>query len=50
LLQVHFDIKKKESYTILSISEDNIPTENKKERSDEFWNGVLLTIKHIVEK
>ncbi|MEQ9287289.1 MAG: SRPBCC domain-containing protein [Cyclobacteriaceae bacterium] len=35
---------------ILSVSEDNIPTEAKKLRSDEFWNEVLQTIKRIVEQ
>ncbi|MBX2843241.1 MAG: SRPBCC domain-containing protein [Flammeovirgaceae bacterium] len=34
----------------LSISEDHIPTEKQKKRSDEFWNGVLLTIKGLLEK
>ena len=35
--------------TTLTISEDNIPTEKQKERSDEFWTGVLSTIKKLVE-
>jgi len=34
---------------ILSVSEDNIPDEAKRVRSDEFWSGVLTTIKEIVE-
>lgn len=34
---------------VLSVSEDNIPTEAQRARSDEFWSGVLATIKEIVE-
>jgi hypothetical protein len=34
---------------ILSVSEDNIPDETKRARSDEFWARVLSTIKDIVE-
>jgi uncharacterized protein YndB with AHSA1/START domain len=34
----------------LSITEDNIPTEKQKNRSDEFWNETLLKIKRLVEK
>lgn len=34
---------------LLSVTEDNIPTEAQRARSDEFWAGVLLTIKEIVE-
>lgn len=45
-----FDIVEKENCTQLLVSEDNIPTEKKQERSNEFWNGVLLNIKQIVEK
>ena len=30
---------------VLSVSEDNIPDETKRARSDEFWSGVLSTIK-----
>jgi uncharacterized protein YndB with AHSA1/START domain len=35
--------------TTLSVTEDNIPDEAKRKRSDEFWSGVLATIKKIVE-
>ena len=35
--------------TVLSVTEDNIPDETKRARSDEFWSGVLATIKEIVE-
>ena len=34
---------------VLSVIEDNIPDETKRARSDEFWSGVLTTIKGIVE-
>jgi uncharacterized protein YndB with AHSA1/START domain len=34
---------------ILSVTEDNIPDDTKRARSDEFWAGVLSTIKRIVE-
>lgn len=44
-----FDLLEVEKYAQLSISEDNIPTAKKQKRSDEFWNGVLSTIKQIVE-
>jgi hypothetical protein len=34
---------------VLSVTEDNIPDETKRARSDEFWSGVLASIKRIVE-
>src|SRR5688572_16900231 len=34
---------------ILTVTEDNIPDESKRARSDEFWAGVLSTIKRLVE-
>lgn len=34
----------------LSITEDNIPTEKQRKRSDEFWNDVLKTIKQLLEQ
>ena len=34
---------------VLSVTEDNIPDETKRARSDAFWSGVLATIKEIVE-
>jgi hypothetical protein len=34
---------------VLSVTEDNIPDETKRVRSDEFWSGVLATIREIVE-
>lgn len=34
---------------VLSVTEDNIPDEGKRARADEFWSGVLSTIKLIVE-
>lgn len=34
---------------VLSVVEDNIPDETTRMRSDEFWSGVLTTIKRIVE-
>lgn len=44
-----FNLEEEENYVQLSVSENNIPTENKKERSDEFWKEMLATIKQIVE-
>jgi uncharacterized protein YndB with AHSA1/START domain len=44
-----FDIIEKNGMTLLTISEDNIPTEKQKNRSDEFWKEALLKIKRIVE-
>ncbi len=44
-----FDLEEIENHTRLSISEDNIPTDKKRKRSDEFWNGVLNTIKELLE-
>ena len=34
----------------LSVTEDNIPTEKQRDRSDQFWKGVLTTIKQFFEK
>lgn len=44
-----FDITEKNGTTLLTISEDNIPTEKQKNRSDEFWKEVLQKIKHKIE-
>lgn len=44
-----FRIEPGDSGVVLSVSEDNIPDEAKRIRSDEFWSGVLSTIKGIVE-
>jgi len=42
-------IESGDSGVVLSVTEDNIPDETKRARSDEFWSGVLSTIKGIVE-
>jgi hypothetical protein len=39
----------KRDFTQLSVAEDNIPTEKQCLRSDEFWSGVLNTVKHLLE-
>jgi uncharacterized protein YndB with AHSA1/START domain len=44
-----FDLDEKNGATQLSITEDNIPTEKQKNRSDEFWREVLLKIKQLLE-
>lgn len=44
-----FDISESDGTSQLSISEDNIPTEKQKKRSDEFWGDVLQKIKRLVE-
>lgn len=44
-----FDLNEKNGVTQLSISEDNIPTEKQKNRSDEFWTEALQKIKRIIE-
>jgi uncharacterized protein YndB with AHSA1/START domain len=44
-----FRIESRDRGVILSVTEDNIPDEMKRARSDEFWAGVLSTIKGIVE-
>ena len=45
-----FDISEKDGTAFLTISEDNIPREKQKKRSDEFWREALLKIKRLVEK
>lgn len=45
-----FDLNEKNGTTQLSITEDNLPTEKQKKRSDEFWSEALLKIKRLVEK
>lgn len=44
-----FRLSKEDTHVLLSMTEDNIPTETKRERSDEFWAGVLATIKKLLE-
>jgi uncharacterized protein YndB with AHSA1/START domain len=44
-----FRIESGDLGVILSVTEDNIPDETKRARSDEFWAGVLSTIKRLVE-
>ena len=44
-----FELAHETDCTLLTITEDNIPTEKQKLRSDEFWAGVLTTIKGLVE-
>ena len=44
-----FRIESRDLGVILSVTEDNISDETKRARSDEFWAGVLSTIKGIVE-
>ena len=45
-----FSLSEEGGRVILSVSEENIPTEKQKLRSDEFWAGVLSNIKEISEK
>ncbi len=45
-----FRLTKEGTMVSLTVTEDNIPTEKQKERSDEFWVGVLKTIKQLLEK
>ncbi len=45
-----FDIAEKNETTLLTISENNIPTEKQKKRSDEFWKETLIKIKRLTEK
>ena len=45
-----FDVTEKDGETSLTISEDNIPSEKQKNRSDEFWAEALLKIKRLVEE
>ena len=44
-----FRIESRNPGVVLSVTEDNIPDETKRARSDEFWSGVLSIIKGIVE-
>lgn len=44
-----FRIEAGGSGVVLSVTEDNIPDEAKRARSDEFWSGVLSAIKGMVE-
>lgn len=44
-----FRIDAKDAHAVLSVTEDNIPDDASRARSDEFWSGVLATIKRIVE-
>lgn len=45
-----FKLAQEDKAVNLSVTEDNIPTEKQKERSDEFWHGVLITIKQLLEE
>jgi len=45
-----FRIESGNAGVVLSVTEDNIPDEDKRARSDEFWAGVLSTIKEICQE
>jgi len=45
-----FNLSEEGTNILLSITEDNIPTEKEWERSEEFWTGTLSTIKQLLEK
>ena len=45
-----FELLEEGTNVNLSITEDNIPTEKQRKRSDEFWNDVLKTIKQLLEE
>lgn len=45
-----FDMDENNGTTQLLITEESIPTEKQKKRSDEFWKEVLLKIKQLVEE
>lgn len=45
-----FRLTQEDTTVSLTVTEDNIPTEKQKERSEEFWAGVLKTIKQLLEK
>jgi uncharacterized protein YndB with AHSA1/START domain len=44
-----FHIESEDRGVILAVTEDNIPDDTKRARSDEFWAGALSTIKGLVE-
>ncbi|MCB1326825.1 MAG: SRPBCC domain-containing protein [Leptospiraceae bacterium] len=44
-----FSIRQDKFQTVLTVSEDNIPTEKQRIRSDEFWTEVLRTVKRLAE-
>ncbi len=45
-----FDIEEINNISHLTITEDNIPSQKQKNRSDEFWRDVLQKIKRLTEK
>ena len=45
-----FELLEKGTNVNLTITEDNIPTEKQRKRSDEFWNDVLKNIKQLLEQ
>ncbi|HEX9923869.1 MAG TPA: SRPBCC domain-containing protein [Anaerolineae bacterium] len=45
-----FSLSEEITHVLLSVSEDNIPTEKQRARSDQFWTEVLATIKQLLEK
>lgn len=45
-----FRLTQEDTTVSLTVTEDNIPTEKQKERSNEFWADVLKTIKQLLEK
>lgn len=44
-----FRIEPEGAHAVLSVTEDNIPDDTMRARSDDFWSGVLTTIKGIVK-
>ncbi len=45
-----FNLAEAQGGTKLTVTEDNIPSEHQKQRSDEFWQGVLSTIKSLTSE
>lgn len=45
-----FEITEKETYTFLSLSQDNNPTEKGQKHSESMWEAMLVGLKKLLEK
>ena len=49
-VDISYDLKEEHGKTILTITQENVPTEEMKKHSEQNWNTVLDNLKKMLEK